>query len=243
MSDDPSASGNQTSATDGTLDDISTRWSCVRDVNRFVLRYVEAMRGLLLHITGDSDIAAEVLQNFLLKIVRHGWKLHGPTHGRFRDYLARSLRNAVVDHYRARPQSLTASSANDGQWLIELESREASIESVWQTAWTQCLVDRTFQTLEHEDYQNGTQRRRVLAFAMENESLDSQAAAKAYGVACGVDLTAATYRQRLSRARKRFAELLIREILETLENPSDDELQQEIRQLGLDRYIDPPPSR
>ncbi|MEM7560472.1 MAG: hypothetical protein AAF394_15225, partial [Planctomycetota bacterium] len=91
-----------TEGENAALREISTRWSCVKDINRFTLRYVSAMTRLLQVIMKQEDASREVLQRFLLKVVERGFNEEMPTSGRFRDYLARSLRNAAIDYFREK---------------------------------------------------------------------------------------------------------------------------------------------
>lgn len=214
------------------LFDISTRWSCVKDINRFVLRYIEAMRHLLVLVVKDEDDARDVLQGFLIKVVERGFRSDVPRSGRFRDYLARSLRNAAMDHFRqAKPTQASET------LLAQIESERDSHEDLWKRSWTSCLIDRAWQKLEHHQYtQKGSLQHSVLRFAVDNPSLDSKQAAAKFAESQHVSVTPEAYRQQLSRARRKFAQLLTEEVRQTLEAPSAAELEEEIATLGLQSY-------
>ncbi|MEL6106345.1 MAG: hypothetical protein AAFU85_09925 [Planctomycetota bacterium] len=212
---------------------ISTRWSCVKDLNRFVLRYIDAMRHLLILVVKDEDDAREVLQAFLIKVVERGFRKEVPTSGRFRDYLARSLRNAAMDHFRqAKPVQ-----ASEGL-LAQIESERETHDDLWKRSWTSCLIERAWQKLEHHQYTHeGSLAHSVLRYSAANPELDSTQAAAAFGDAHGVTLSSEAYRQQVSRARRRFAGLLTDEVRETLESPTKEALEEEISSLGLGPYI------
>jgi RNA polymerase sigma-70 factor (ECF subfamily) len=55
----------------------------------------------------------------------------------------------------------------------------------------------------------------------------------------GKPQTAAGVRQALHRARDKFAELLLYEVRQSLENPTKDRLEQELADLGLLEYCKP----
>ncbi|MEO1524773.1 MAG: hypothetical protein AAFX06_05020 [Planctomycetota bacterium] len=212
---------------------ISTRWSCVKDINRFVLRYIDAMRHLLVLVVKDEDDAREVLQGFLTKVVERGFRNEVPTSGRFRDYLARSLRNAAMDHFRqAKPVQ-----ASEGL-LAQIESERETHDDLWKRTWTSCLIDRAWQKLEHHQYTNeGTFAYSILRFSVENSGLDSKHAAAQFASVQGTTLTPEAYRKQVSRARRKFAQLLTEEVRQTLESPTAESLDEEISSLGLQPYV------
>ncbi|MEM8734911.1 MAG: sigma-70 family RNA polymerase sigma factor [Planctomycetota bacterium] len=216
------------------LREISTRWSCVQDPNRFTLRYISAMKHLLLVIMKDEDAATDVLQRFLLKVIERGIQKEVQAGGRFRDYLAKSLRNAAIDFYRSKAPSQASELLLQG-----LEDKTPSHDEVWRESWTSCLLDRAWQKLERYEYT--TQDciyHRVLKLSSENPQRTSSELAERLAQVVFRPVTAESFRQQLSRARRKFAEFLHVEVQQTLEAPTEDELQHEIASLGLKKYFD-----
>ncbi|MEL7337823.1 MAG: hypothetical protein AAFN70_16635, partial [Planctomycetota bacterium] len=120
----------------------------------------------------------------------------------------------------------------------ELESDLPSIELQWQQSWTRCLLDRTWDQLEHHQQSTpGCRYYDVLALATDSPD-QSSADAAAVLSATGNEMSPVAYRQSLHRARKCFAKLLIEEVRQTLDAPTDEGLQQEICELGLSSYVD-----
>ncbi|MEM6469986.1 MAG: hypothetical protein AAF802_10565 [Planctomycetota bacterium] len=216
------------------LREISTRWSAVKDVNRFVLRYTEAMSRLLRLVLEDEDAAREVLQAFLLKVVERGFRDSIPESGRFRDYLARSLRNAAIDYLRLKkPQQASE------EMLQQLESEWEDVDGQWRKQWTECLLDRAWQQLEHHQYEtpNSIAYDSLRLSTDKPESASSDLATELSST-LGRKIEPATFRQNLHRARLRFAALLVQEVRETLENPTPQQLDDEVTSLGLQPYIE-----
>lgn len=188
------------------------------------------MYRLLRWKVGDEDLAREILQDFLVKALSRGITPE-QRRGRFRDYLSKSLSNAVIDHYRReqrRPEQ-----------VIDCDMDSASeIQQKWRDAWTQTLLDRSWSELERQHLsQPAWAGYAVLKIATENPTLDSEAAAGLATRQLKRPYTAAAYRQQLSRARRRFAEVLLGEIRMTLGGTDEDSLWDEVRQLGLMPYL------
>ncbi|MEM7477647.1 MAG: hypothetical protein AAF483_21880 [Planctomycetota bacterium] len=216
------------------LREISTRWSCVKDVNRFTLRYISAMSRLLQFMMKEEDSSKEVLQRFLLKVVERGFNEELPKSGRFRDYLARSLRNAAIDFYREK----NPAQAEDFM-LVELADGADPHEEMWQESWTECLLDRAWQKLEQHQYTTvNCYYHTILRLACENGDQSSAAMATIVSNQLPQSLSAESYRKQLSRARRKFAGFLATEVRETLEAPTDADLAEELATLGLKRYLD-----
>ena len=215
------------------LRDISTRWSEVKDIDRFVLRYTDAMMRFLSLVIGDDDVARDVLQSFLLKIIQRGFRDDLPGGGKFRDYLAKSLRNAAIDHFRSRKMV----SLEPSHWQ-NLQSRWDDCEDLWRRQWTECLLDRAWEHLDRFQYSRADSiAHDVLRYATENPDQSVAQAARTLGDTLRRDITPDAYRQQLSRARKRFAEYLIAEIRQTLSSPDEANVRDEAAALGLSRYV------
>src|SRR5262245_30006620 len=91
------------------LDLIETSWPQVANTHFFVARYATAIRAYLGAMLRSADDVEEVAQEFLLRVVEHGFGGADPSRGRFRDYLKVAVRNAAVSHLRrrhGRPESL-----------------------------------------------------------------------------------------------------------------------------------------
>ncbi|MEM0925044.1 MAG: hypothetical protein AAGJ83_03325 [Planctomycetota bacterium] len=224
---------NEPELTQQRLKDISTRWSEVRDVNRFVLRYTDAMSRLLNMILKDEDASRDVLQAFLLRIIERGFRDDLPKGGRFRDYLTKSLRNAAIDYFRTfRPTQLSEEA------LHQLESRWDSADEQWKQSWTRCLVDRAWQQLEHFQYETkNCHYFDVLRIGVEHPDSDSNRCAELLAEITGHEVSPESYRQQLALARRRFAELLRSEVRETLDAPSEEVIAEEIAALGLKKFV------
>src|SRR5262245_31436164 len=94
------------------LSRISTIWSEVRGAHSgsadkaaaaqaaLVERYQGAVYGYLLGAVRDPDVAAELFQEFALRLVRGDFGRADPGRGRFRDYVKTTLINLVIDQRR-----------------------------------------------------------------------------------------------------------------------------------------------
>lgn len=215
------------------LEQISTRWTCVNDPSQFVLRYAPAIRSYLGALIKNQHDAEEAAQDFLLRAVRRGFHTADPDRGRFRDYLKAAVRHAAFKHLRRR-QSVSLSDLENAavDRAVELADQD------WDTDWQRCVLGRVWRGLErHQAEHAGNLCHTVLRLAVDSPEEDSTTLAGRAAALSGQPLRADAYRKQLSRARRLFAELLLDEIKQTIENPTPARIEEELIELGLMEYV------
>ena len=76
----------------------------------------------------------------------------------------------------------------------------------------------------------------VLRFRGDHPDLRSPEMAEQLAAQLGKAMTAVALRQTLHRAREKFATLLLEEVVQSLDNPTPEQLEQELIDLGLLEY-------
>lgn len=213
---------------------ISTSWRQVHDPLRFVLTYGPAVRSYLGAILRDPDAAEEVLQDLLVQVTERGFPTADPARGRFRDYLRAVVRNAARRHLR---RAAGAPAADVDPDRLPGDTGDGA-ERAWRAEWRRCLLDKAWRALErHQRQTPGSLAYTALRLAVDHPDLDSQeVAARAAGLA-GRAVRPEAFRQQLSRARRRFAELIAQEVRETLDGPTDGQVRAELANLDLLAYL------
>ena len=227
------------------LTDLQTDWRLVHSAHTpgpegqaamrdLIGRYHDAVGRYLRLKLRDHNLADEVLQEFWIKLLNH--KLAGAdnTKGRFRDYLRTVLHRLIIDHFRGRkfqplpPGDLADPSAPDVEY-----------DRIWREAVIKRVVARL------ETYEASTPKNRyarVLNLRMSDPEASIETLADRLFDRSGERLTPEAFRKTLQRARSKFLELLIQEIREGMTNPTADEIEAEINDLGLGslyrRYLD-----
>jgi RNA polymerase sigma-70 factor (ECF subfamily) len=221
------------------LSRISTPWALVRrahgdagecaaDALRLLLhRYCGAAYRYLRGALRDEDAAFELLQEFVLRFLRGGFRRADPGSGRFRDYLKAALVHLVSDHHReqrARPGPLPTDIAeraapDDG----------AEDEGTFLQSWREELINRTWAALAEAKPTHHA----VLVFHVEHPGLPSAGAAEQLSARLGKPFTAAHVRVTLQRAREKFAGLLLDEVAHSLGACTEAELVQELHALRV----------
>src|SRR5262249_46366256 len=102
-------------------------------------------------------------------------------------------------------------------------------------AWRNDLLARTWEALA----QAQPTFHEVLRLRAAHPKMPSPQLAGHLGQALGKPCTADGVRQALRRARGWFAELLLEEVARSLESPSAEEIEQELRELDLLEYCRP----
>lgn len=230
---------NKTSHQNGSsvwdLRQISTQWSAVSDANFFVLRYVDAIRHYLSRLLRSDDEVEEVLQRFLVKVIERGFDRATPDKGRFRHYLIRAIRNEVVTWQRRNSKHRSISIELISETM---DGKARELGRSWDDQWYQCVLTRCWKHLRHyQSERAGNLAYSVLLTASENTGLSSEELAKRVSDATGQTLGASAFRKQLSRARRVFAEFIIKEVSETLEQPTPDAVKSELRELGLIGFV------
>ena len=223
------------------IDRISTQWSVVGDVSHFTLRYAPAIRRYIESIVGKAGEADDILQDFLLRVVRTGFVRASADRGRFRNYLKAALRNAVRSHLRDRKKQLDrAKLAADprAQDVADIADSPEEADDEWTQQWRECLLERSWQALEHYQREHPTSLYySVLTLAVKHQSETSAQLAVRMSHALGRSVSAESSRKQLSRARQRFAELLVAEVIETLDHATPEDVEQELLDIGLMAYV------
>jgi RNA polymerase sigma-70 factor (ECF subfamily) len=237
------------------LSRIDTVWSIVRKAHddcgqearsaqRLLIdRYGGAIRRYLLGALRDQDAAEELFQQFSLNLVRGGFGRADPAHGRFRNFVKTSLFHLIVDYQRQRRrgglQPATASGTFDPADSQVSPSQLGSLaeeEAAFARSWREELLARAWEGLAELEESAGTPYYTVLRFRFDHPEMHSPEMATHLSTRLGKRVSATSVRVLLHRARETFAELLLDAVLGSLEDPSSDEAEEELIDLGLLDY-------
>jgi RNA polymerase sigma factor (sigma-70 family) len=227
----PSPSGSRPPAPG--LDQISTRWRLITDPEQFVLRYAPAIHKYLEALLKNAHDAEEVAQDFLLRSLQKGFVPPAELRGRFRDYLKVAVRNTALNHLRRKKPSRAAGPLDQAA-----DAEPDAAEREWLAEWQRCVLDRAWQALDsHQGRSPGNLFYTVLRLSADHPQDDSATLAARATALAGRPLRADAFRKQLSRARRLFAELLVKEVALTLETATPGQVEEELSELGLLPYV------
>jgi len=226
------------------LNSIATLWSVVFRANegtgeasraaqlKILDRYSGAIRRYLLGCLRDEDAAQELYQEFALRLVQG--KLDGvnPDRGRFRDFVKGVLCHLVINYHKRKQRLPQALGSQEPEISVEAPSH-SELDEQFLVSWRDDLLARSWAALSRIDRQSGQPFYTVLRFRAAHPDLSSGQMADQLSGQMGKPLTAAAVRQILHRARERFAGLLLDEVAQALDQPTVEQLEQELLELGL----------
>lgn len=221
---------------DQRLSHITTLWTLLQDAHgepadaRFAAqrllmqRYCRAVYRYLAGALRDDEAAMELFQEFALRFLRGDFHRADPERGRFRDYVKTALIHLVSEHHRARraqPGPLPAE--------VAAPSEPDDSDARFLASWREELINRSWQALEKAKPAYHV----VLLFHVQQPEAAASEAAAQLTAHFGKSFTADHARVVLHRARHKFGDLLLAEVAESLESPTEDQLLHELEALGL----------
>jgi RNA polymerase sigma factor (sigma-70 family) len=213
----------------GEVDDI------VRQAQKTILeRYSAAVYRYLLAAVKNEETAKELCQEFALRFVRGDFAAVDPDRGRFRHYLKRVLFNLVREHYRSSKRHCKEKPLTPEQAATLLDANCADAEREFADLWKAELLARAWSALESWEAQpKNLPLYTILRCRMDHSQADSTQLAKLLTEILGKPVKADWVRNRLHFARAKFAEFLVDAVRQTLADPSQEDLVQELIDLEL----------
>jgi RNA polymerase sigma-70 factor (ECF subfamily) len=196
-------------------------------------RYGGAIHRYLLRVLGDPQTAHDVAQDFCLSIL-HG-KLHGAdqARGRFRAYLKGALHHQVQHHRRRNRPLVPLTPASEP---TDPETGPGDLEEDFACSWREELLAGCWARLAQLEQPGGPPYYTLLRYRMNHPALRSAEIAEHLSREFGRDLTAAGVRQMLHRAREKFGLLLLEGVVHSLDQPTRQQVEEELLELGLLKY-------
>jgi RNA polymerase sigma-70 factor (ECF subfamily) len=228
---------------------ISTNWEEIIEArgdasgdkrNRILIRYASCVYTYILQACRNADTAEELSQEFALRFVRGDYKNADPSKGRFRDYLRASLRNLIADQYRKNKEVALNISSAERLPDESTDSQLADLDREFHKHWREQVLRLTWNALRESDSESGRSNDyyTVLHYRSLNPNAKSSEMADALTQQLGRSVNAEWVRQKLSRARKKFADLLATEVRRSLSEKTEEAIREELAALGLLKYID-----
>jgi RNA polymerase sigma-70 factor (ECF subfamily) len=202
-----------------------------------VERYGGAVRRYLRKLLHDPDAADEVFQEFVLELVHGNLRGADSERGRFRDFVKGTLFHLIADYRKEQhrwPQPLPATPPP-----LRASEEDTESDRHFRESWRDELLARAWDALAAVEAGSGQTMYAVLRFRADHPELQSPQMAEQLSVRLGRSLSAAGVRQILHRARDKFARLLLDEVADSLENPTADDLEEELAELNLLDYCRP----
>jgi RNA polymerase sigma-70 factor (ECF subfamily) len=233
------------------LSRIVTQWSmvqrahgdqqAVRNAQQALLeRYGPAVRRYALAALRSEDAADEVFQEFALRFVRGDFGKADPGLGRFRAFVKTVTYRLIVDYQRRgkRAQRESPGDAVEYEAAEPIENNDANDE-LFRTSWRDELLARTWQALEADEQRTGKPYHTALKCRVDHPELRSPELAEELTERLGKPQNAGAARVLVHRARDLFADLLLAEVVESLEDGSLDSAEEELIELQLLDYCKP----
>jgi hypothetical protein len=218
------------------LDEISTDWDLIHDSGRFVRRYQPAIEQYLRALVKNRHDAEDILHDFLLRVLKHGFVRVQREGGRFRDYLKIAVRNAALNHLQRKVKPKQG--ATKPLLVPPADLPQPGTDQEWTAYWRQALLERVWKALQHhESRTSGNLACTVLRLVLDHPEDDSETLAARVSASLGHPFRADAFRKQLSRARRLFARLLVIEVTRTLDSPTPEKVEEELSELGLLCYV------
>lgn len=231
------------------LSQISTRWTLLRDVHSDDLpeaqqahaalfeRYRAAAWRYLVAVLRSPDAADEVFQDFAVRLLKGDFQAATPEKGRFRSYLKTILSRMAVDHFRKRKrQGVELTHAAEQIAGVENNVAGEAFEECWRTE----LLERAWAALAEYEAQTESPYHTVLLFQSRHPEIRSKELASRMTEQLQPErpFTDAGIRQIIHRARSRFAQLLIDEVVTSIGSEDEEDIEDELAALQLLRYCE-----
>lgn len=228
------------------LGKIQTQWSLVRRAhenafsmntanvarNALVLRYAGSIHRFVQIVVRDPELAEELAQDAIVRLLKGDFAGADPHRGRFRDLLKTAIRNMAKTHWA---ESNRRSSVDFDLSLLESDAEDnvARLDDAWTGEWRDQLLEIAWRKLQEQDLKSGAIAYTVLQLRAQYPEDKSEQLAERLSATTGREYKADNTRQLLRRSRVRFAEILVAEIAEGLEDASPQKLHDELLALGL----------
>jgi RNA polymerase sigma-70 factor (ECF subfamily) len=226
-----------------SLSSISTLWTVVCQAHHGSAEAISSAQGELLQCYGraihryllgalrDAEAADELGQEFALRFIRGDFRTADPERGRFRDFVKGVLSHMIADYYRKRnrPSTSTADAP-------EPTAPDPGLDQQFLKSWRDELMQLAWRALEEEQARTGKPFHTVLRFRAQHPKLHSPELAEQLSAQFGKKVTAAWVRQTLHRAREKFMDVLVQAVLATMADPTLNDLENELGELGLLTY-------
>jgi RNA polymerase sigma-70 factor (ECF subfamily) len=225
------------------LSQITTVWSVLQQAHRgppkvkaaaqqqLIQRYGGAVYNYLLAALHDAHVAEDLVQEFALCLVRGDFRAVQPERGRFRDYIKTILFH-LVGRYRKGQHALPQPLPPDNPVLVNLAAQLEQADDSFHDRWREQLLARAWESLAGEQGRFYT----VLRLRATQPDLSSRQLSERLTRQLGKPFSPEAVRQTLHRARERFAVLLVEEVAHSLESPTPEQLEEELRDLNLLGY-------
>ncbi len=232
------------------LSQMTTHWTAVIEahsgtpeqvspaVSKLMGRYSGAVHRYFLKAVKNPDEAEELDQEFAVRFLRGDFRRSDPDRGRFRDYVKRAVQNMISDHFRRKK----ASRARNSPMVVEPAVDDPALrrfDREFLASWRNDLLDRSWSALADIEKSTGQPYHTVLRFHVDNPDLPSAKAAEKLSRMMGRPLTAGAVRQAVMRSQRKFVDFLLGEVLQSMDRPSQDQLEEELGDLKLLEYCRP----
>jgi len=201
----------------------SQPWTEADSAAGFVLRYLTPMRRSLTAALGSTSEADRALKLFLGHLVSVGFGEH--RQGRLRDFLIKGIRSAAKNRINEMPP--------EQRNRVRLDEVTADSKA-WITLWREGLLERAWRSLERQEHAHpDTPVYSLLHSATRNPQATPEMLAAQLATDENISLDPQQVPGLLASARAVFAQLIADEVAETLDDPNEESVKQEIARLGL----------
>lgn len=202
---------------------------------KILQRYSGAVYRYLLASVRDPDVADELFQEFGLRLARGDFQRADPERGRFRNFLKTTLYHLIIDHQRRKKRQALSLDASSPQ-PAAAEASLAELDEEFLSQWRAEVMGKAWQALAELEKQTSQPLFTVLRFRTDHPDMRSPEMAQQLTERLGKAVTPEWVRKRLFLAREKFTELVVDEVTRSLENPSPEEIADELTALGLLNY-------
>jgi RNA polymerase sigma-70 factor (ECF subfamily) len=231
---------------DPPLREIETHWSDVLRASRpdseantarsrLVLQYIAAVQQYMARVLRNDEAAAELAQEFAVRVLRGDFRRADPARGRFRDFLRIAALNLVND-YRRRSRSRQLARRPEALEPAAPQPEADEPDAEFLQTWRMELFRRSMASLDAYQRRTGRPYHDLISLRSGEPQPSSAQMAAALSVRLGKPLSEGWVRQTLRRARECLADLLLDEVSISLEGCSIEELEQELIILDLLDY-------
>ena len=228
------------------LDAINTPWSLLRLAHHETVPGTAAARGAwscaatrrsatTSALVRDDQDADDLSQEVVMRLMRGQFANANPERGSFRRMLMVATHNLVRTWWSRRQRNL--GSDIDLGAVAGLQE-ESDLEARALAHWKQAVLEMAWKSLEdYERNHPASLAYTVLRLRAENPDDDSDTLAIRLSSKTGKTFRPDATRQQLRRARIRFAQGLLEEIARGLDDPTPENVEEELIETGLMPYV------